>query len=439
MKRNRLSLIFVLFFSAIMVISCSQDPDKARRKLAQRILKDPLLEKVDSMARVIVRQGFTAGDGYGEVWIRDLNTFIELSCQVVDPKLIRESLVTFFQFQGPTGDIVDGFLPIEKAQVSDSGYQYRYSELNPRYAAHKNTVETDQESALVQAVYKYVKGSKDYAFLDEVIDGKTVLERMDFAMSWLMAERFSPTYGLLWGATTADWGDVQPEHSWGVALDDDSHLAIDIYDNAMFLVALERLQEFVVPTVKDKWLTVNKMIRKNVMEHLWDEENQKFIPHIYIDGSPFPADFDENQIFYHGGTTVAIEAGLLSSDQIIASYKKMVENVEKSGAHSIGLTLYPAYPEGFFKNKGMGPYSYQNGGDWTWFGGRTVSALVDNWLIVQGYESLRPMLKRVVKNGGFYEWYTIDNIPSGSGTFRGEAGVLSTAIKKMRDWAHSVK
>ncbi|ULT24332.1 hypothetical protein KUH03_35820 [Sphingobacterium sp. E70] len=41
------------------------------------------------------------------------------------------------------------------------------------------------------------------------------------------------------GATTVDWGDVQPEHDWGVHLDESSHIALDIYDNAMFLIALD--------------------------------------------------------------------------------------------------------------------------------------------------------------------------------------------------------
>ncbi len=31
------------------------------------------------------------------------------------------------------------------------------------------------------------------------------------------------------------------------------------------------------------------------MKNLWDEERQKFIPHIYLEkGSPFPSPFDEN-------------------------------------------------------------------------------------------------------------------------------------------------
>ena len=45
-----------------------------------------------------------------------------------------------------------------------------------------------------------------------------------------------------------------------------------------------------------------------------------------------------------------------------------------------------------------------------------------------------PMIKRVKDNNGFYEWYSVDNKPRGSGTFRGEAGVLYTAILMFEDW-----
>ena len=51
--------------------------------------------------------------------------------------------------------------------------------------------------------------------------------------------RFNKDYGLVWGPATADWGDVQFLHSWGVKHDEYSDPSIDIYDNAMFLIALE--------------------------------------------------------------------------------------------------------------------------------------------------------------------------------------------------------
>ncbi len=406
------------------------------RALSREILSDMLMVRVDSMARAVIRTGFTAGDHYGEVWIRDLNTFIEISCQEYDRAVIRENLLTFFRFQGPGGDIVDGFIPKGTSPID---YAFRYSDLAPQYAAHKNTVETDQESALIQAICKYVKATGDRSILDEVIAGKNVRERLEWAMDWLLSERYSAEYGLLWGATTADWGDIQPETSWGVVLDENTHLALDIYDNAMFVLALEMYFEMLPEARRGRLGEVQHGIRERIMEHLWDAGRGKFIPHIYLSGSPFPADFLENDVFYHGGTTVAIEAGLLTPEHVKNSYEWMLRNVKESGAASVGLTMYPPYPEGFFKNADMRPYSYQNGGDWTWFGGRTVSTLVDNGFVREAYDALQPMLERVVVNKGFYEWYSVDNKPSGSGTFRGSAGVLSTAIEKLQAWAEANK
>jgi hypothetical protein len=106
--------------------------------------------------------------------------------------------------------------------------------------------------------------------------------------------------------------------------------------------------------------------------------------------------------------------------------------VKSSGAMSIGLTVYPPYPQGFFKNKGMYPYGYQNGGDWTWFGARMITQLVENGFLEDAYKEIRPMIDRVISNNGFYEWYTVDGKPAGSANFRGSAGVLFTAITALQ-------
>ena len=106
-------------------------------------------------------------------------------------------------------------------------------------------------------------------------------------------------------------------------------------------------------------------------------------------------------------------------------------------AQTIGLTMYPTYPAGSFKNVGMYPYGYQNGGDWTWFGGRMIQALIENGFIREAYTEILPMLRRIVSNQGFYEWYTPGGEPKGSGTFRGEAGVLFTAMNMLKEWAEN--
>ena len=409
------------------------------RIVRKSILEDPLMDRVFEMAHETVAGGLNAGDGYGEVWIRDFNTFITVAMDVMPDGKVRECLDTFFRFQGEDGNIVDGYIPVEKADLDNpDGYAYRLSGTAPQFAAHKNTVETDQETSLIQAVFQYVEKSGNRGYLETVVDGKTVLERLEMALEFLYTHRYSREYGLIYGATTADWGDVQPEHAWGVAIDENTHFAIDIYDNAMLAIALDNFVSLVSDTAaKARWSSEKDRIIENVRRYLWDGKAGKFIPHLYLDGSPFPASFDENVIYYHGGTAVAALAGMLSREEIADANRKMLDNVRKSHAQSIGLTMYPAYPAGYFKGAGMYPYGYQNGGDWTWFGARMIWALVRNGFIREAYDELRPMLGRVVANRGFNEWYTPAGEPMGSGTFRGEAGVLVTAIEMLRGWAES--
>lgn len=405
-----------------------------RRELAGQILTDPSLRAVHEKAKTLLKTGLTAGSGYGEVWIRDLNTFIEVALEVNEPRRFREALLLFFKFQGPTGDIVDGYIPKEKANVD---YKYRQSPLAPEVRAHKNTVETDQEASLVQAIRKYVTSTGDRGLLDETVAGHTVRERLAMALQYVLTERFDTKHGLVWGATTADWGDVQPEHVWGVELDESSHRAIDIYDNAMVIIAMEDYLQLIGPKGAEasRWKQMRDQLKKAVRRHLWDAHAQKFIPHLYLAGSPFPASFDESAVFYHGGTAVAVEAGLLKRKEIVQSLEWMRRNVKNAGASSIGLTLYPTYPEGAFKNQSMKPYGYQNGGDWCWFGGRMIQQLVRNGLVEEAYQELRPMVERVLRVGDFHEWWSRDNQPRGSGQFRGSAGVLGKAIELLWAWA----
>jgi glycogen debranching enzyme len=427
MKNQLCYLILPLFF----LFACSAD--QGSNGLKAQLESDPNIPVVKEKALEMITTGFNAGDSYAEVWIRDYNTFIELAMEVHDHEDIKENIRIFFRFQDDDGGIVDGFRPY---QEDAGGYDYIYSDLEPDLMAHKNTVETDHESSLIQTVYKYVKRSGDTAFLDEEIDGMTIAERMLFAVEFLMNERMSDQYGLLWGATTADWGDVQPEHEWGVYLTEDTHYAVEVYDNALFLIALENLAEL-LPEQADYLNEIHEMISSNIMEHLWDEENGQFVPHRYLDGSPFPDDFNEDEIYQHGGTAVAIEAGLLSNEQIYDALQRMRQNVEAANAATIGLTLYPPYPEGFFLNPGMYPYGYQNGGDWTWFGGRMIQQLIRHGFVEEAYIEAKPMFERVIENDGFYEWYTPENEPMGSGTFRGSAGVLFTAIELFEEWAEN--
>ncbi len=372
-----------------------------------------------------------------QVWIRDMNTFIEIALEVNPHERFREALLNFCKLQGPSGDIVDGYVPLNPDRVKTA---YRISPLAPKLMAFKNTVETDQESSLVQAVFKYITVTQDKRILEERIDGVVVHERLGQALNYVLTERFDKKHGLVWGGTTIDWGDVQPEGPRGVVLDTSSHRALSIYDNAMLMIALNDYLQLLGENAPGKCgigrRSATSLRSGNIRKYLWDEKKQKFIPHIYLQGSPFPKDFDENAIYYFGGTAVAIEAGLLSREEVGRSLEQMETDVRVAGASSIGLTIYPPYPDGFFKNPQLTkPYTYQNAGDWWWFGGRMIQQAVAYGYVTEAYRDIQPMTQRVVRVGDFHEWWSRDNQPKGSGKFKGSAGVLGKAIEMLQAWA----
>jgi hypothetical protein len=401
--------------------------------LAANILGNPDIATSKTLCEKILANGFDAGSGYPAVWIRDLNTFIETLLDKQPSKPVRDELVKFFVYQGEdfstppapsrpypnfgtaSGNIIDGYDPSNATRF-------------------KNTAETDQETSLVQAVRKYVDKTGDRTILTQVVNGRTVTLRMADALDYLLTNRLSATYGLLWGATTADWGDNQPEDSPGAWLDDKSHPAIDIYDNAMFILAL-RDYIHLVGDPAGKWQSILDRTRANTRRYLWD--GHMFKAHLYLDkGSPFPNTFDESTVFYHGGTAIAMEADLLSQAEVAWTLQKMRDDVVKAHAATIGLNQYPPYPNGFFVNPVQTmPYTYQNAGDWPWFGGRIIQQLVRFGFVQEAYDELKPMLKLFVRDQDLNEWYTPAGKAAGSRQFKGAAGAVGKAIAALEAWA----
>lgn len=433
MKKILIAVVLTLSFLIIVKGAVAQKlvPYETLKK---KILTDNRLDSVETMALKLL-SGFSAGTSYGEIWIRDFNTFINGSLLVHSPDTVKEKLLMFLRIQGDNGDIVDGIIDSTKA---NGGYKYRYSALLPGWAAHKNTVETDQESSLLLAFEKYIQQTGDKNILNEKIGHKTARERLEDALLYILSERWSAQYGLVIGATTVDWGDVQPETGWGVSINEKTKWAIDIYDNAMFASAISAFMKFSTPSYKPRedWKSIQQKLVQQVRKHLWDSSTKKYIPHIYLNGSPFSKEFDEKKLLYSGGSICAVLAGFNSKSEVYEIYKQLNDASKKEKHATIGLTVHPPYPIEEFPN--MGPYIYQNGGDWTWFGGRMINGLIQYGYPEYAYEVLIPMLDRVLINKGFYEWYDVrTGKPHGSGDFRGEAGVLLDAIHSIKKWAMS--
>jgi cellobiose phosphorylase len=410
---------------ALLLTACGsggeapKEPPSAESVLARTIRNDSQLALVRDKARQLVGKQLTAGSHYPAVFIRDFNTFIELAIETQGAPIVRAQLRQFLDHQGEDGSIVDGIA------VQDG-------------ATFRATVESDQESSLIQAVAKYVAISGDKAFLAEEVRGVAVIGRLENAVGYLYGQRYSAKHGLVFGATRADWGDVQPEDTPGTEMNAASHPSLSIYDNAMLALALGSLQTLEAAAGRNTapWAERERELRSKVRTHLWT--GTQFIAHVYLDkGSPFPAEFDEGRIYFQGGTAVAIQAGLLEPAEVAQAFARMVKNKVDSQSGSIGVSLYPAYPAGYFKNSYfMGAeYGYQNGGDWPWFGARIVQQMIVHGQVDLAYRELAPMLTRVVRDDGFYEWYARDGSKQGSADYRGTAGELVKAIDMLQAWA----
>ena len=263
---NRLVKGALLASIIVTGISCSGGALQQNRKLANEILNDSSFQLVDSMGRSILARGLNAGSGYSQVWARDLNTFIETACEVAEQQDIRNALLIFFQLQQPNNEMIDGY--VLKGEFDWDDPTPYYSDLAPEHVAFKNTVETDQETSLIQAVAKYIRKTGDTSILKERIGEYTVYERMEKMIDFLLKEKFSEKYGLLTGALTADWGDVQNDSTNIVDITENSTITIDIYDQAMFILALNGMAEMSENTESaNRWSTLSKQIADSARKY----------------------------------------------------------------------------------------------------------------------------------------------------------------------------
>ncbi|MCC5846585.1 MAG: hypothetical protein JJU29_00715 [Verrucomicrobia bacterium] len=418
------------------------------------ILNDSRFDECRAMAITCLKGGLNAGSHFHEVWIRDLNTFLIPALEAVPPQQVRSALLDFLHFQNDKGDIPDGVVEEKK---HDSYYKhFRRADSLPGRMAMKNSVSADQETSFVQALARYVTHTEDRSILRETHQGRSCLDHALDALEFLWTERWSPTHGLICNAATIDWHDVQPEDSHGLEMSESTHRAVGVYSNALALLALDDLFALDVLDAEqnEKWRGRRTALAAAIREVLWDAERGKFVPHRYLEeGSPFPPELDEDAIFFPLGTGLAIRAGLLSEDEISRSWAATAEAVRRAGAASIGFSPWPPYPAGCYAAKGIQPWGYANGGDWTWWGAQTAAAYADAGYVAEAYKALLPMVERVLRDREFFEWYDRHNVPAGkiknpspedkakgwgalakgAAQFRGAAGTLVIAIDLLRE------
>ena len=359
--------------------------------------------------------GFSAGAGYPQIWVRDANTIIPASRYFYPASYMHSWLDELLSYQRPDGSLPDWF--------------------DSRGVTDKNTVETDQEASAVQAgrqVYELLGPE----WVGHDIQGVPACARMESALEYVLKDRFDTEHGLIKGAHTADWGDVEMEDADQSAIyaGETTRWTADIYDQSMFYQAARDLAHgFEVAAPREKanlWLERAERVRRNADKWLWQKDKGFYRVHIHA--GPWQHDLDESSIFAMGGNSQAMISGLAGGpgegkrSRII---EQALSRQKEFGVSTISGSLLPPYPKGFFRHPALDePYEYQNGGQWDWFGGRLVLAMFESGFSREAREKLIEIARKDIANGGLFEWDTKDGAGRGSDFYSGSAGSLARAL-----------
>ena len=357
-------------------------------------------------------RGFAAGIDYPQIWLRDAITIIPASRYFYARSFLTSWLEEHLAFQKENGSLQDW--------------------IDSRGKSDKNTTETDQESSAVQAAFKIYNmfGSR---WLEKVLAGERIIDRLERALMFVCDARLNPQYGLVTGAHTADWGDVDlvDQDQQAIYVDERTHWTSDIYDQSMFYQACSNLAEMMDALGKAKrglfWRQKARSIKENTNRWLWQKNKGFYRIHIHLDS--LSHDFDEDDMFALGGNTQAIISGLADEEQSRRIIQEALERQKRFQMSTISGTLLPPYPKNLFKHPLLDdPYEYQNGAQWDWFGGRLVHAMFTNGFSSSAKEKLMEIISKNVSNRGFFEWDNKEGLGRGSDFYAGSAGSLGKAL-----------
>lgn len=356
--------------------------------------------------------GFAAGSGYPQIWLRDAATILPASRLFYDAPFLSSWLIEHLAFQKPDGGLEDW--------------------IDSRGQSDKNTTETDQETSAVRAAAEIVRVlGPDW--LKQTVTGMDVLERLERALLWVVENRLDPAHGLIKGAHTADWGDVDmnlPDQR-AIYADAGTHWTCDIYDQAQFYGASLALSAMLeaggMPERAAAWRERTAAVKRNTDRWLWQEERGYYRVHVHLDA--LEHGFDEDAMFPMGGNAEAAVTGLASDEQCRRIFAAALARQDEFKISTIGGALLPPYPKGTFKHPMVDdPYEYQNGGQWDWFGAKLVRAMFERGSSRTARAKLLEIASKNAANQGFFEWDTPDGRGRGSAFYSGSAGSLGLAL-----------
>jgi hypothetical protein len=453
-----LGLLAVLALTAASVSSPQVSPVASARPLAEAgyardtvyavpdgaldALQDQFRPTLEANRKELLGQtgqvkGFGAGTIYPQIWLRDSATLIPATRYYYGREYLTSWIEEHLSHQRANGELYDWIAAGDAtpflANAPRAGRIYRAGSV--LLSADKNTTAADQEASAVDAAAQVFAITGDRSWLGKRIVGRTLVQRLDSALEYVLTHRFSPAYGLVTSAFTADWGDVSPVYpdQRVIYLDERTPVVVGLYTNALFARAAEELGTMLASlgdaTRGGHWSRQASRIRINLRRFLWAETAGFFRMHRLLPGLGTDVTYDDADTFALGGNTLAALYGPADPPQAERILATAEDRRRRYGVSTVAGVLLPPYPRGFFKHPIQSDeYIYQNGGQWDWWAGRFLLAGFVRGNAGPASRQLREIAGRVRQAGGLYEWYTRDGKGRGSARYAGSAGALAGAV-----------
>lgn len=372
-------------------------------------------------------QGFSPDPIYDRIYIRDTSTLLAGAGYFYPTRRLRLSVEAFLrqQYDATTAGSEDGWR---------AGWGAISATVGPDGVVDKATAVSDEDSHLIHAAYVVYQAGAGTAWLKKVIADQPVIDRLNAAGDWLLANRRHPATGLIQRDHTTDWGDVRFQPTDGNPTDmvaGDVVWTASIYDQALAYRAWRELAAMNSAlgdrSEARRWEDEADAARRAANVYLWQPERGFYATHVHL--TPLAHSFDEGEMVSIANA-VAVVCGLTDEAQTATILAALEEARLEAGAAKVGLVLYPPYPAGFFAQPFMKPGEYQNGGVWDWWGGWQVLAEFE-----AGYSQMARLhlaqtaLDWASHPGQIFEWQEVKSLNGrGGDLYAGAAGIYAQVI-----------
>ncbi|MEM7344902.1 MAG: trehalase family glycosidase, partial [Chloroflexota bacterium] len=372
--------------------------------------------------------GFQPNKSAQHLDIRDHTWSMGTAQYYYSAEYLREPIEAYLRRQYDTQSVsLDGDLGVRPGQGAIADL------LTSNGDSNKQTITSDAEMMLIHAAYLYYKLTYDTAWLQEDIQGTSLINRLNLAAEWLYTNRFDSDFQLIWRGHTTAWGHIKAgeDNAYSDYRPAQDDRVASIYDQALAYMSLVELAQMNAAVGQnnqaDVWQTRAEQLKRRTNAILWQRERGFYLPHAHFDSLAHP--FDETAKV-SVANALAIYAGLTDAPQNLSIFENLERVQIAAGARKPGLSIYPYYPDDFFGAVAMPGGQAQNGGIWDQWGGIQIGAEFSTGFVEMGQRHLQQVANDWQDHpGNLIAWKPSTDVPQEGAHYQSAAaGTMGQAI-----------